>query len=89
MRTIIFSVRKKDEVVTMGHSSKIKVDGDPVLIDPQVLFQRLITIGNVRSDLDDTRDLLKFELTNHPTALFDETGAIRPAIKSQLLDELS
>ncbi|KAK6171638.1 hypothetical protein SNE40_018084 [Patella caerulea] len=84
-----FSFRKKDEVVTMGQSNKINVDGDPVTIDTQLLFQRFIAIGSVSSDIDNTEDLLKYELANHPTALFDDSGFIREATKSQLLDALS
>lgn len=73
----------------MGHVDKIVVDGESVHIDPQILFQRLVIIGNVRADIESTEDLLTYELSNYLTALFDEFGLMRTPTKSQLADALS
>ena len=36
-----FSFRKSDQVVTLNAKTAVKIDGDTVHIDPQLLFQRL------------------------------------------------
>jgi hypothetical protein len=38
-----YSFKKSKQAVTMNEKSSIKVLGEPVVIDPQLLFQRLIT----------------------------------------------
>ena len=38
-----FTFKKKDAVVTMGSKSYAKIDGQSLPIDPQLLFQHLLT----------------------------------------------
>ncbi len=37
--------RRKDQVVTLGTKSSVKIDGEEVQVDPQLLFQRLIIVA--------------------------------------------
>ena len=63
---IIF--RKANQAVTLGSRSTVKIKGEHVNIDPQVLFQRLLT---VRERCDDVTSLLQYELCTYPAALFE------------------
>ena len=36
---------RKDQVVTLGTRSSINIDGEEVHVDPQLVFQRLITVA--------------------------------------------
>ena len=38
-----YTFKKKNHLVTVGQKKSIKVDGEPLQIDPQLLFQRLTT----------------------------------------------
>ena len=40
-----YTFKKKNHLVTMGQKKSIKVDGQPLQIDPQLLFQRLTTVA--------------------------------------------
>ena len=40
-----YTLKKKNHLVTMGQKKSIKVDGEPLQIDPQMLFQRLTTVA--------------------------------------------
>ena len=39
--------RRKDQVVTLGTKSSVKIDGEEVQVDPQLLFQRLISVAQI------------------------------------------
>ena len=41
-------------------------------MDPQLIFQRLVAIGERRND--DLQSLIFYELRSHPTALFDTSS---------------
>ncbi len=72
----------------MCQTKELDIDGEKVNIDPQLLFQRLLAIGNARTDDNDLEQFLQYELSTHPTALFDKYGMIREATKSQLADAI-
>ena len=40
-----FHFRKADQAVTLGSRLTVKVKGEPVKVDPQLIFQRLVAIG--------------------------------------------
>ena len=81
-----FSFRRKDQVVRMGQKV-VSVDGDKVVVDPQLLFQRLLIVANNSNcDLD---ELLKHELSTYPTSLFDKHGFLREATKPQLSEAMA
>ena len=77
--------RKKDQAVTMDTKSTIKIQDEYVHVDPQLLFQRLLTVGTKNGELQNVFD---HELCHYPPALFDSVNAIRPTTKSSLADAL-
>jgi len=80
-----YTFRKKDQAVTMDVKSTIKVRDEPVQVDPQLLFQRLITIGTKN---DEVKDVFDHELCQYPPALFESSHVMRSANKSSLGDAL-
>jgi hypothetical protein len=79
-----FSFKRKDQVVTMSSKTSIKIDGETVHVDPQLLFQRCTTAAN--GLFDDISEIFKYELCNFPSLLFDANGFPREAHKSTLAD---
>ena len=62
--------RTEDQVVTLNTKLSVKIDGDEVQVNPQLLFQRLITAAKTSDDLESA---FKYELRTHPPALFDSS----------------
>jgi len=54
-----FTFKKKDTVVTMDSKSCAKVDGQSLSVDPQLLFQRLLTVARETSVSLDLKALYK------------------------------
>ena len=81
-----FTFKKKDAVVPLGSKSYAKIDGQSLPIDPQLLFQRLLTAAQEGSE--NLADIFKYELCNRPPALFDPSGLPREAKKSALADAI-
>ena len=77
--------RRKDQVVTLGTRSSIKVDGEEVQIDPQLLFQRLIIVAQTSDELESA---FKHELCSYPPALFDSSLLLRETHKPALADAI-
>ena len=59
--------RKRNQVITPESKSTIKIDGEKVNIDPQLLFQRLVVAGTQGTNL---LDAFQYELCSYPPALF-------------------
>ena len=78
--------KRKDQAVPLSDGTSVKINDDTVSIDPQLLFQRLITVAD-RCD-EDISTIFKYELSPNPSALFDNTGLPRVAQKSQLADAM-
>ena len=78
--------KRKDQVVTMGVKQSLTVNGESISVDPQLLFQRLVTAA--RDVTEDMRDLFRYELCGHPSSLFEPSGLMRPAVKAALSDAL-
>ena len=55
--------RKKDQAVTMDTKSTIKIQDEYVHVDPQLLFQRLLTVGTKNGELQNVFD---HELCQYP-----------------------
>jgi len=83
------SFSRKDTVLQLGQRNHVRIDRDLVNIDPQLLFQRLLAVGNTQTNEQDIDYLLQYELSVYPTALFDEYGMLREATKSQLADAIA
>ena len=64
-----------------------RVDRESLQVDPQLLFQRLITAAmNSQLKSCQIESVFKYELTTPPASLFDTSGLMREASKSKLLD---
>ena len=83
-----YTFKRKQQVVQMSTKPSVKVEGDHIQIDPQLLFQRLITIGQGEVPVDEPETLFSYELCTHAPALFDSSGQLREAKKSVIADAL-
>ena len=81
-KVLEYTFKKKKQAVTLGTKQHVKVDGEEVNVDPQLLFQRLISVSE--STLDNVEEIFKYELCGHPSALFDSSGLLREAQKPAL-----
>ena len=64
--------KKNKQVVTLASKINLKVDGDELSVDPQLLFQRLLSAAS--GMFPDLSEIFRNELCNNPAALFDETS---------------
>ena len=76
---------RKNQIVTLGIKSSVKIDGEQIHINPQLLFQRLITV--VQSS-DELESAFKHELCSYPSALFDSSLLLQEADKPALADAI-
>jgi len=77
--------KKNNQVVTFDTRSSVKTGKESVLIDPQLLFQRLSTAG---SRCDDLTDVFKYELCSYPPALFQTIDILLEADKPALAEAI-
>ncbi|XP_041362003.1 uncharacterized protein LOC121377973 [Gigantopelta aegis] len=80
-----YTFKRKHQVVTLDTKSTVKIDGESVQIDPQLLFQRLTIAAKTSKDLE---DVFKYELCTHPPALFDPNLLLRQPQKPVLADAI-
>ena len=73
------SFKKKEEAVTMSTKPAVKIGGERVSIDPQLLFQHLLHVPC--GDLSKLEDIFQHELTALPSSLFDDSGFIQESSK--------
>ena len=78
------SFKKKDQAVTLS-TSAVKVNNETIQIDPQLLFQRLMTSGTRNDQLE---GIFQFELCCYPPAIFEARYVMRPANKPALADAI-
>ncbi|CAC5415900.1 unnamed protein product [Mytilus coruscus] len=83
---IISSMEGKNQVTTSSSKFNIKVDNGAISVDPQLLFQRLVTPAITM--FPDVSEVFKCELGAVPAALFEPSGLMRQAQKSTLADEI-
>ena len=82
---LTYSFKRIMQVVQMPTSSDILNKKDAkVSLDPELLFQRLITVC---SD-DDRNDALKYELAQYPISLFNDAGFMRDSKKNELSNHM-
>ena len=65
-----YSFTMSNQAITFSAMSSIKVDGEKIQVDPQLLFQRLIIASQ---SLDDMSAIFKYELCSYPSSLFDSS----------------
>ena len=70
-----YTFKRKDQTERLTISNAMKVNEETVSIDPQLLFQRLITVAD-RCD-EDILTIFKYELSTYPSSLFDSSGMPR------------
>ena len=80
-----YSFRNKEWVIPLSHNTALKIKDDLIYINPQLLFQRLITAGTRNDNLV---DVFQYELCSYPSALFENRTTPRLATKSALADAL-
>ena len=77
-----YSFRKSQQAVTLNEKSSLKVNGEVIAVDPQLLFQRLTAAAN--RYVTDISEVFNYELSGVPSSLFDNTGLMREPQKSAL-----
>lgn len=82
-----YTFKKANSVVKPNAKNALVIDGDIVNIDPQLLFQRLM-LTTRDMDEDEIRSVFKYELSQKPSALFDELGFMRETNSSNFSDHL-
>ena len=80
-----YTFKKKDQVVTFNTKSSVKIDGDEVQVDPQLLFQTLIIVAQTSDELELA---FKYELCSHPPPLFNALLMLREPHKPALADAI-
>ena len=80
-----FSFKRKYQAITLQTKSSIKIDGEQICVDPQLLFQRLVVAAKVAPD---SKSLFRYELCSYPPALFDSNMMLREAQKAVLAEAL-
>ena len=76
-----YSCKRKDRVKTLGDASSVRIKPERS-IDPALLFQRLLVISKVGEF--SLEEVLDFELSPFPPALFEASYIMRKAEKAQL-----
>ena len=56
-----FTFKISQQVITLRTNTSIKIDGEPIQVDPQLLFRRLTTTANTL--FEDQSDIFKYELS--------------------------
>ena len=69
-----YTFKRSGQVSTLQSKSSVRVDGQVIHVDPELLFQRLIVASNA---VDDRKALFRFELCSCPSALFDDSLMLR------------
>ena len=82
-----FSFKKSMQVLTMSSKTSITVEEGRLEVDPQVLFQRLTAISS-RESVEDIANIFKYELSTHPSSIFEPSGLPRAASKPQISDAI-
>ena len=77
-----YTFHRKDAIKNMSSKRCIKSKDDNAQIDPALLFQRLLVLA--KSNTVDIADIIEYELSPYPPALFSSTDMLRKADKSQL-----
>ena len=77
-----YTFKRNQQAITLGTKTSIKVGGDDMQVDPQLLFQRLLTVAD--DSVDKVEEVFSYELSGHPSSLFDSSGLLREAQKPAL-----
>ena len=76
--------RRKNQVVSFGKKSSIKIEGEEVQVDPQLLLQRLIIVVQTY----ELESAFKQKLCSYSSALIDFSLLLREAHTPALADAI-
>lgn len=82
-----YSFRKKNQVITMCKAPKIIVGDEEIQVDPDLLYQRLVTMLSMKGYAG-LQEALKTEMCVYPQMLFESPSSMLPACKYKLADTL-
>ena len=68
--THAYKFQKADQAVTSAFRSTVNASGKRIIVEPKLLFQRLLM---VRDHYQDGQSLFEYELCRNPVALFEST----------------
>ena len=74
-----YTFHRKDAIKNMSSKRCIKSKDDNAQIDPPLLFQRLLVLA--KSNTVDIADIIEYELSPYPPALFSSTDMLRKSDK--------
>ena len=77
------SFRRKDQAVTLASKSTVKIGGESIQFDPQVLFQRIALAGHGHID-----DAFDYQLCQFPPALAESPDFLHEPQKANFADAL-
>ncbi|MCG8032823.1 MAG: hypothetical protein JAZ03_11700 [Candidatus Thiodiazotropha taylori] len=77
--------KKSKQAITLGARSSIQISDESVQVDPQLLFQGLVTAGDRIGELP---LLFSYELCSYPAALFESSSLPLQANKPALADAI-
>ena len=80
-----YTLKKKEQAVILDAKSTVKIQNENVQVDPQLLFQHLVTAGTRNDELTDT---FVYELCSYPSALFESTYVMWASNNATLADAL-
>lgn len=79
------SFKRNEQSVTLATTSSVRIEGERVDVDPQLLFQRLMIACINAENLE---KIFQHELCSYPAALFDSPVTLRQPQKSMLAESL-
>ena len=77
--------KRSDQAITLQSRSSVRVDGEQVQVDPELLFQRLVAASNA---IDDKKPLFRFDLCSYLSALLDDSLMMIAPQKAVLADAM-
>ena len=80
-----YTFKRSDQLTTLQSKSSVRVDGQAIHVDPELLFQRLIVASDA---IDERKALFRFELCSYPSALFDDSLMLRAPQKAILANAI-
>ncbi len=83
-KVLQYSFKKKYQAFTLS-ASAFRVNNETIQIDPQLLFQKLITAGTRNDQLE---YIFPFVLCSYPPTIFEASLVIMPANKPALADAI-
>src|SRR6218665_2890499 len=81
-----FTFRRKEKAITLGETSAVRIAADRT-IDSGLLFERFLVVAKTGELL--LEEVMRYELSPFPPALFDSINVFRKADKPQLAHAIS